>query len=74
MDIGAEGGLHQEPCGTATLKASWGGEIGLAKRKRKEVKERVIRKETLVCHNPVRLAREWLLYLILKKCHVAFIP
>ena len=25
MDIGAEGGLHQEPCGTATLKASWGG-------------------------------------------------
>ena len=37
MDIGAEGGLHQEPCGTATLKASCGGgggEIGLAKKEK----------------------------------------
>lgn len=39
MDIGAEGGLRQEPCGTATLKASWGGEIGLAK-KEKEISQR----------------------------------
>ena len=37
MDIGAEGGLHQEPCGTATLKASWGGgggEIGVVKKEK----------------------------------------
>ena len=48
MDIGAEGGLHQEPCGTATLKASWGGggggdrvsEKGKGKKSKKELSER----------------------------------
>ena len=47
MDIGAERGLRQEPCGTATLKSIWGGgggdrvsEKGKGKKSKKELSER----------------------------------